>query len=236
MHWFYTPDLKDGIGQLSKEESTHATRVLRLKVGDQIRLTNGQGGLFLGEISKLKASGCEVRVLEQEDSEIPPVQLHIGIAPTKNISRLEWFLEKATEIGIQGILPFLSEHSERKVIKPERLNKILLSAMKQSQRTWLPELGPLQSIKEVIQSEFEGEKFIAHCHENDLALLQHSYTPGKNALILIGPEGDFSKEEVDLAIENGFQPISLGTFRLRTETAALAACHTINLLNQPHAN
>jgi 16S rRNA (uracil1498-N3)-methyltransferase len=158
--------------------------------------------------------------------------LTIGVAPTKNIDRFEWFLEKSTEIGIDRVIPLLCRYSERKEIKPERLEKVMVSAMKQSIKAYLPVLSPLQTFKEAIKSQFSGQKFIAHCYEGEKQLLRDAVVRGKDVLILIGPEGDFSNEEVELAINEGFVPISLGNSRLRTETAALVACHTVNLINE----
>jgi 16S rRNA (uracil1498-N3)-methyltransferase len=156
---------------------------------------------------------------------------HIAIAPTKNIERLEWFLEKATEIGIKEITPVLCEHSERKIINMERLEKIIVSAMKQSLKTYIPVLNPLTRFTDFVSKPFNGQKFIAHCTEGIRSELIHSYVKQSESLILIGPEGDFSPKEIEFAKSNGFIEISLGKSRLRTETAGIVACHTINLLN-----
>ena len=156
----------------------------------------------------------------------------IGVSPTKNIDRYEWFLEKATEIGIDAVIPLLSRYSERKEIKPERLEKVMISAMKQSIKAYLPVLNPMQTFKKTIITPFAGQRFIAHCNEGEKVLLRDAVIKGKDVFILIGPEGDFSTEEVEIAIREGFIPVSLGTSRLRTETAALVACHTVNLINQ----
>ncbi|MEN8116270.1 MAG: RsmE family RNA methyltransferase, partial [Bacteroidota bacterium] len=156
---------------------------------------------------------------------------HIVIAPTKNIDRFEWFLEKCTEIGIDEITPILSEHSERKVIKPGRLEKIVVSAMKQSVKAYLPKLNELTSFNDLVKTSDAPAKFIAHCNGGEKPHLKNNIEPGKNVLILIGPEGDFSPAEVELAKENGFKEISLGTSRLRTETAGVVACHIVNLIN-----
>ncbi|MDD7722444.1 MAG: RsmE family RNA methyltransferase, partial [bacterium] len=156
--------------------------------------------------------------------------LHIAVAPTKNMDRMEWFAEKATEIGIDEINCLNCRFSERKEVKPQRLEKILVSAMKQSQKATLPLLHGMTDFRTFVKQPFEGQKFIAHCEAGEKPLLSKVYHPGERVLILIGPEGDFSPEEIALAQEQGFQPISLGPSRLRTETAALAACHTIRLL------
>jgi 16S rRNA (uracil1498-N3)-methyltransferase len=158
--------------------------------------------------------------------------LTIAVSPTKNIDRYEWFLEKGTEIGIDTVIPLISRYSERKEIKPERLEKVMISAIKQSIKAYLPELKPLMSFKELMKTPFDGQKFIAHCNEGEKILLRDAVVRGKEVLILIGPEGDFSNEEVDSALNNGFIPVSLGDSRLRTETAALVACCMVNLINQ----
>ena len=162
----------------------------------------------------------------------PNFRVHIAIAPTKNIERIEWFLEKATEIGINRVTPLLCRFSERKEIKAERLEKVMISAMKQSLKAYLPQLDELTRFNEFIQQPFDGQKYIAHCDNQHRDLLRNKVIPGQNYLILIGPEGDFSTEEIELALKHGFQPVSLGESRLRTETAGLVACHTVNLLNQ----
>jgi 16S rRNA (uracil1498-N3)-methyltransferase len=158
--------------------------------------------------------------------------LTIAIAPTKNIDRFEWFTEKAAEIGIDKIIPVICRHSERKEIKTERLEKILISAMKQSGQKYLPELTGQQSFKELVSRPFPGEKLIAHCEPGIKKLLKDSIIPGKDILLLIGPEGDFDPSEINMAIEKGFIPVSLGDSRLRTETAGIVACHTVYLVNE----
>jgi 16S rRNA (uracil1498-N3)-methyltransferase len=156
--------------------------------------------------------------------------LHLAVAPTKNTDRFEWFLEKATEIGVDEITPILCEHSERKVIKDDRLEKVVISAMKQSLKAYLPKLNPLTPLKDLLNAEFEGKKFIAHCYDLDKRELKNELTESSSHLVLIGPEGDFSEEEIQLAITQQFIPVSLGESRLRTETAGVVACHTVNLL------
>jgi 16S rRNA (uracil1498-N3)-methyltransferase len=158
-------------------------------------------------------------------------RVHVAIAPTKNMERIEWFLEKATEIGIDHINPLLCCFSERKEIKGERLEKVMVSAMKQSLKAYLPQLDPLTRFSDFISQPFEGQKFIAHCDEQHRDVLKQLILPNQQYLILIGPEGDFSPEEISLAIQAGFHPVSLGDSRLRTETAGLVACHTFNLMN-----
>jgi 16S rRNA (uracil1498-N3)-methyltransferase len=159
-------------------------------------------------------------------------EVHIAIAPTKNIERMEWFLEKATEIGVTRVTPLLCRYSERKEIKHDRLEKVMVSAMKQSLKAYLPKLDELTKFNELINQPFSGQKFIAHCDDQHRDLLRNLVEPNRDYLILIGPEGDFSSEEIEMAMQAGFLPVSLGNSRLRTETAGVVACHTFNLLNQ----
>lgn len=233
MHLFYTPDLQDDIYRLNEEESKHCVRVLRLTEGDNLFLVDGKGLYSEAVITDAHPKACMLKVVNRQyNYGKKDFQLTIGVAPTKNIDRYEWFLEKATEIGIDAIIPLVSRHSERKEIKPERLEKVMVSAMKQSIKAYLPVLKPLQTFKETIKRPSTGLRFIAHCNEGEKVLLRDVVKKGKDVLILIGPEGDFSVEEVEMAIKEGFIPISLGDARLRTETAALVACHTVNLINQ----
>ena len=220
MHVFYTPDIQTR-AELPEEEAQHCVRVLRLNIGDQITLTDGKGNFYRAEISAATNKRCMVNILETIYQE--PLwngHLHIAMAPTKNMDRTEWFAEKATEIGFDELTFLNCRFSERKVIKTERISKILVSAIKQSLKARLPQLNEMTDFNKFITQPFKGQKFIAHCYE------------GEKPLVLIGPEGDFSEKEVQKAIENGFTPISLGKSRLRTETAALVACHTLNLQNQ----
>lgn len=231
MHVFYTPDIATQ-PELPTDEAQHCIRVLRLSEGSEILLTDGIGNFYKAEISEIAGKHCRVRILEQQSQDqLWKGQLHIAIAPTKNMDRMEWMAEKATEIGI-NTLSFLScRYSERKVIKTERIEKILISAMKQSLKARLPELNEMTAFNQFISQPFEGQKFIAHCYEGEKPLLKDALQLSENALILIGPEGDFSLEEVEKAVANGFTPISLGPSRLRTETAALLACGIYNQLN-----
>lgn len=231
MQLFYSPQIADGIFHLDETESRHAVRVLRLSAGDEIHIIDGLGGLYKVSIKDANQKKCTYEVIEKIlEFEKRSYYLHIAIAPTKNIDRLEWFLEKATEIGIDEITPLLCDHSERKIIKPERLNKILVSAAKQSLKAYIPKLNPIQSYKEFIETKRDGQRCIAHCYNSDRHLLK-GIENIKHCTIIIGPEGDFSTKEVDSALKEGFLPVSLGSSRLRTETAGVLACHTINLLN-----
>ena len=232
MHVFYTPDIQVS-NELPEEEAQHCTRVLRLNIGDEITLTDGKGNFYQAEITAATNKRCQVAIKETRYQEpLWPCHLHIAMAPTKNMDRNEWFAEKATEIGFDELTFLNCRFSERKVIKTERISKILVSAIKQSLKARLPKLNEMTDFLTFIQQDFEGQKFIAHCYEGEKKQLKEALTPGEDALVLIGPEGDFSEEEVQKAIEHGFVPISLGKSRLRTETAALVACHTLNLMNQ----
>lgn len=232
MHVFFTPDIQVS-NELPEEEAQHCTRVLRLNIGDEITLTDGKGNFYQAEITAATNKRCQVAIKETRYQEpLWPCHLHIAMAPTKNMDRNEWFAEKATEIGFDELTFLNCRFSERKVIKTERISKILVSAIKQSLKARLPKLNEMTDFHTFIQQDFEGQKFIAHCYEGEKKQLKEALTPGEDALVLIGPEGDFSEEEVQKAIEHGFVPISLGKSRLRTETAALVACHTLNLMNQ----
>lgn len=233
MHLFYCPDIKDSQYQLSRDESKHCVRVLRLQGGDPIYITDGIGNLYHCEITIASPSAVHVRVLEHfSEHGKRNYHLHMAVAPTKNNDRFEWFLEKATELGIDEITPILCHHSERKVIKPERMERIIHSAVKQSLKAYVPQLNPMISFVEFIANDQNASCFIAHCNEGEKTLLKNTVDSHKKILILIGPEGDFSPEETQLAIDAGYTAISLGNSRLRTETAAIAACHTVQLINQ----
>jgi len=233
MHIFYTPDISGNNYTLNETESKHCVRVLRLDKGDEITLVDGCGGYFTAEIADPNPKRCLVNVIKSElNFGLRNFQIHVAIAPTKNIERMEWFLEKATEIGINRVIPILCQHSERKEIKHERLEKVMVSAMKQSLKAYLPQLDDLTKLSDLINQPFEGLKFIAHCGEQHRELLKNRIVPNHNYLILIGPEGDFSPEEIELALKSGFQAVSLGDSRLRTETAGVVACHTLNLMNE----
>lgn len=233
MQLFYSPDISDNLYTLSEEESKHCIRVLRLKTGDTVHLTDGKGNLFETRILNDHPKKCELAVIDiKKEVGKRDFNIHLAVAPTKNINRFEWFLEKATEIGIDEITPIICEHSERKEIKIERLNKVITAAMKQSLKAYHPVLKGAIKFKDFIKHDFQAKKFIAYCDENHMDHLKDFYKKEENALILIGPEGDFSPLEVELAMEAGFQPVSLGASRLRTETAAFVSCLTVNLMNE----
>ena len=232
MQLFFTENIKDQIALFTEEEARHV-QVLRKKIGDVLHFVDGVGGMYEGEIIDVSKKQCTLSILQHTPAyNQRNVRLHIGIAPTKNINRLEWFLEKATEIGIDEITPLLCDRSERKKIRVDRLNKILLSAMKQSVKAFLPKLNELTDYQSFIKNDNEDEKFIAYCNDDDLKHLKEEYSTSRNVTILIGPEGDFSQKEIELALQNDYRGVSLGKSRLRTETAGVVACHTISILNE----
>lgn len=231
MHVFYTPDILTD-PELPAEEAGHCVRVLRLNIGDEILLTDGKGYFYKAVISAATSKRCQVSIKEKIFQEpLWKGHLHIAMAPTKMMDRIEWFAEKATEIGIDEITFLNCRYSERKVIKTERIEKIVVSAVKQSLKARKPVINEMTDFEKFMNMDFKGDKFIAHCNEGEKTLLKDAIVPGNDSLVLIGPEGDFSVEEVETAIRKGFKPVSLGKSRLRTETAALVAVHTMNLLN-----
>ena len=234
MQLFYNPNLNESQTSFvfDKEESKHIIKVLRKKESDILHVTNGLGFLFKTEITIAADNKCTVKIVSFEKQEAPKFKLHLVVAPTKMNDRYEWFLEKATEIGIQEITPIICEHSERKVIKTDRFQKILESAMKQSLHYYLPKLNEPITYKEFIKTQKSGQLFIAHCEETNKKSLKNELKSKEDVTILIGPEGDFSVKEIQLAIENNFIPVSLGTTRLRTETAAIVACHSVVYQNE----
>lgn len=234
MQLFYNPNISETLNSFvfDKEESKHIIKVLRKKESDILFVTNGLGYLFKTEIALASDSKCTVNILSFEKQEPSKYHLHLAVAPTKMNERYEWFLEKATEIGIQEITPIICEHSERKIIKTDRFQKIIESAMKQSLHYYIPKLNEPITYKEFIKKEYSGQKFIAHCEEADKKALKKELKTKENVLILIGPEGDFSVKEILMALDNKYIPVSLGETRLRTETAAIVACHSVALLNE----
>jgi len=235
MQLFYNATITKETKQFTfdKTESRHIVRVLRKKMSDKLFITNGKGLLFNSEISIANDKKCLVNILSVEEKQKPwNYYLHIAIAPTKNTDRFEMFLEKATEIGIDEITPIVCKHSERKVLKTKRLEKIIESAMKQSLKFHLPKLNPLIKFSDFINQDLEDYLFIAHCEDTNKKTFKSALKSGKKATIMIGPEGDFSSAEINKAFEQNFTPISLGESRLRTETAGIVAAQTISLINQ----
>jgi len=233
MHLFYAPGLKNNTHVLTEDESRHCIKSLRLGRGDIVHLTDGQGNLFQTRIVEDDPRRCLVEV-EQTWHEYGkrPFNLHIALAPTKNIKRYEWFLEKVTELGVDEITPLRCFHSERKHVNLERMSRIVVSAMKQSLKTYLPVLHEMRSFANFVCNASQENRYIGYCEEGDTPHLKQKYRPGENALIMIGPEGDFNHEEVALAKDHGFKTVSLGQSRLRTETAGVVAAHSIHLLNE----
>lgn len=232
MNLFYTPDISSNFYSLNEEESRHCQKVLRLHEGDLIQLTDGRGTIYQAQIVNSRGRQVAVEVISsQEKYGIRNYHLHLAVAPTKNIDRFEWFLEKATEIGVDEITPLICEHSERRQLRIDRLEKIITSAVKQSLKAYHPVLHPMADYKNFILQKREGQLFIAHLEESNPVLLQKLYLKGSDATIMIGPEGDFSDTEVASAIKATYQCVSLGNSRLRTETAAVVACHAVAMLN-----
>ena len=232
MALFYVPDIAER-WELSEEEAAHALRVLRLSIGAELDITDGKGNLYKSVISSIAGKHCYV-----EAKKILPMpkgwngNIHIAVAPTKNMDRMEWFAEKATEIGLDTLTFLNCRFSERKVVKNDRVERIVVSAMKQSLKYSKPVVDEMIDFKKFISQDRPGEKYIAHCHDDEKTFLKEIHVAGNDATVLIGPEGDFSPEEVKMAMEAGYKPISLGNSRLRTETAALAACHILMLKNE----
>lgn len=229
MHYFYSKDISGNNIFLSKEEAHHASRVLRMQIGDRVGVFNGEGNIYECCIADLTKSKCSLEIEKIIESDRDRSKLCLLIAPTKNNDRLEWFLEKATEIGVGEIVPIISEHSERKKIREDRFEKVIVSAMKQSMNPYLPILKPLQSFKEVIQSYPSYDRFISHCNDLKKENLFDQLDFQKESAILIGPEGDFSINEVQEAEQLGWKGVSMGHQRLRTETAGVLAVHMYSL-------
>lgn len=237
MHLFYTPTIEIHHNQfvLSEEESKHAIRVLRLAVGDSLYLVDGRGGWYTAEILDAHPKRTTLHISDvQQDYQKSPYYLHIAIAPTKNIDRIEWFIEKATEVGVQEITPIICEHSERKEVKVDRLVKVAVAAMKQSLKAYLPKINPPISFSQFLNNGCKSsvEYYIAHCAEGEKFYLNDRAKVAGKYLILIGPEGDFSEKEIQRCLDAGYRPISLGNSRLRTETAALTSCLEISIINR----
>lgn len=235
MQLFYHPDIESNDTSLTfpRDESKHIVKVLRKRQGDLLHITNGRGTIFETEIILADANKCQVRVNDLSNYEPPRPRLHLMVAPTKMNDRYEWFLEKATEIGLQWVTPVICDHSERTIIKKDRFQRVLQSAMKQSLQAYLPDLQKQKDFSQVVAIPFAGQKFIAHCESGmERKLLSKVMDKNEDTIIMIGPEGDFSSDEITQALEHGWIPVSLGNTRLRTETAAVVACHTFALVNQ----
>jgi 16S rRNA (uracil1498-N3)-methyltransferase len=234
MQLFYNPNISENDTNFSfdKQESRHIVKVLRKKVDDILHITNGKGWLFKAQLTMVDAKHCAVNINSKSLKPKRTYNLHLVVAPTKMNDRYEWFLEKATEIGVETITPIICDHSERKVVKTERFEKIIQSAMKQSLQCYLPKLNPPISFKDFVSQDISEQKFIAHCEEADKKSLKSHIEANKDYTILIGPEGDFSVKEIEMALQHNFIPVTLGETRLRTETAAIAACHSVAFVNE----
>lgn len=229
MHLFYQPD---SVEFLAEDDSRHAVKTLRLSVGETVFVTDGHGNRHSAVITQADARRCTFRITDTQTTPPRPFSIRICVAPTKNIDRIEWFIEKAVEVGIERISFFFGQHSERRVLKPERLEKIAIAAMKQSLQSYLPILDDALPFSELLKTIPEQQRFIAHLpsHESPVNLVKRA-TPGGQYAVLIGPEGDFSEKEIQQAVAAGFQMVTLGPNRLRTETAALTACQCLNFIN-----
>ncbi|MEA5138137.1 16S rRNA (uracil(1498)-N(3))-methyltransferase [Arcicella rigui] len=233
MNIFYEPTIKQSL-KLNEEESRHAIKVLRLNVGEKLFVVDGKGGFYTCEVRIAHEKKCEVKIIQEEQNyELSNIYIHLIIAPTKNLDRIEWMVEKCVEIGIQEISFIQTRYSERKEIKTARIEKIAVGAMKQSLKAFLPKINEMITWKEFLKKEIaESQKMIAHLEEGERRLIQEVADKNGKYAILIGPEGDFTPEEIQQALEKGFKAVTLGKSRLRTETAGLVACHTLNLINQ----
>lgn len=247
-HIFYSPEVAQDIFELPEEEAKHAVRVLRMQEGDALTITDGMGFFYEAHITLTSNKHCAFSVDKKwADHKLWQGEINLAVAPTKNMDRIEWLAEKATEIGVDHIYLINCDNSERRIVKTERLEKIIISAMKQSHKAFKPQIVPMTSFKDFMKIPHEGQRFIAHCYSPEDTKGEESiHLSGRNflgdlvdedvkSLVMIGPEGDFSIREVKQAEENGFQPISLGESRLRTETAALVAVHLMYLAKRNKA-
>lgn len=234
MHIFYVPGITGDSCVMDESESRHCIRVLRMTKDDRVKLVDGKGGYYEGIITGSDPSACRIRITDSfQGFEKRGYRLHMAVSPIKNQERFEWLIEKIVELGIDEITPLVCRNTEKKGIKTERINNIIISAMKQSLKAYKPLLNEALPFREFIAAGHSGIKMIAHCDRgSELKKMDLVYRKGMDALILIGPEGDFSKEEIDLALSSGYAGISLGTSRLRTETAGIAACHSVYFINQ----
>ncbi|HUH25814.1 MAG TPA: 16S rRNA (uracil(1498)-N(3))-methyltransferase [Flavobacterium sp.] len=234
MQLFYSSDIDTNSKEFifDKEESKHIIKVLRKQEGAILHITNGKGFLFISEITLASEKKCVVQIIETQFFKKRSYHIHLAVAPTKMNERFEWFLEKATEIGVDEITPIICEHSERKIVKNDRFEKVLISAMKQSNQFYLPKLNEPIKLTDFLSKEMEGQKFIAHCEETSKKELKNEIKTNQKYTLLIGPEGDFSTNEINKALANDYKPVALGNTRLRTETAAIVGCHTFVLMNE----
>lgn len=232
MHLFLTDTTQGPYATLPPDESKHCVRVLRMQLGDELYVTSGDGTMCRARIADPDPTACQVEITERlPNYGARPFKLHMAVAPTKNNARMEWFVEKAVEIGVDRITPIICQHSERGTLNTDRLHKIALSAMKQSLQATLPQIDPPTPFTRLLEEPLPSCPLVCHCAGDDRRTLHQLYTPGSDALVLIGPEGDFSPDEISRCLSLGVQPVTLGSNRLRTETAALYALTTLNFLN-----
>jgi 16S rRNA (uracil1498-N3)-methyltransferase len=233
MTLFYAPDILSN-PELPEQESQHCIKVLRKQTGDTIDLTDGKGYFYKAQIDDTHPKRCRLRITETREAQPPcPVRMEIAVAPTKNADRMEWLAEKATEIGVDSLTFLQTRYGERKMLNLDRIRKIMIAAMKQSEKALLPELETIVPFEWYVKQPFGGQKMIPHCYPAvEKPLLSRFCRKAEGVRVLIGPEGDFSEEEVALALEQGYRPVSLGDTRLRTETAALTTCQIVHIINQ----
>ena len=232
MNLFYQPLITENVNHLDEEESRHCSKVLRKKSGDQIYITDGKGCLYNARIINADSRKCTFEVMDKQEEKARTFSIHIAIAPTKNPDRMEWFVEKSVEFGIDHITLMECDNSERNFLKLDRLRKVAISAMKQSFKRTLPVVDGIKPFKSVVDAvNPTDQKFVAFVDPDNQLHLKDAATKNGNYFVLIGPEGDFSEVELNLAIQREFQKVSLGSSRLRTETAGIAACHILNLIN-----
>ena len=233
MRIFFTTEISGQYVDLPKDESRHIVQVLRMKEGEYLLVTDGKGSWYTCELKEASSKKCRLKVLEQEEVGTErSYYLHLAVAPTKNIQRFEFFVEKATEIGVDRITPIITDNAERKVVKKDRMERIAVAAIKQSKKAFLPVIDDVIALKDFDQPDENTDiKLLAHCAEGSKSTIAEQIQGKNRILIMIGPEGDFTQREISELIQKGFEPIHLGKSRLRTETAAIAACHSVNLLH-----
>ena len=231
-HTFFAPDLSGATHTLPEDESKHAVRVLRLAPGDAVVLVDGRGSVFQAEVADANPKRCQLRVTRQQQVPRRPYFVHVAVAPTKNLDRMEWLVEKAVEIGVDQLTFLRCARSERRELKLERLQKIAVSALKQSGQAWLPQLSELTDFTDFLPAIEGSTSFIGHLEAGDRTPLARVAAAGAGCCILIGPEGDFTPQEIQAAFARGIRPVTLGASRLRTETAALAAAHTVHVARE----
>ncbi|AHJ98011.1 16S rRNA (uracil(1498)-N(3))-methyltransferase [Hymenobacter swuensis] len=232
-HTFFAPDLTTApTYQLPEDESKHAVRVLRLTEGDPVLLVNGQGSVYEAAVAEANPKRCLLRVVQTQQVARRAYQVHLAVAPTKNLDRMEWLVEKATEMGVDTITFLRCARSERREMKLDRLEKIAISALKQSGQAWLPQLTELTDFGRFLPTVAPETTFIAHLEDGERTPLARVAALGSGCCVLIGPEGDFTPQEIAAAFARGIRPVTLGASRLRTETAALAAVHTVHVARE----